>query len=117
MRSDEARSERATSDRKVSREFVQAHRKTPPLGTGQVDLHDDGRGPGEALTHTEQSVRNEHPCPARRPHEQERNGHREEPAGYEHVFTAKAIGKPASEIVRERLRYAEDNDEGKDGAS
>src|ERR671925_387772 len=39
----------------------------------EVDLHDHGRGPREALVHAEQNVRRDDPRPARRPHHEEGN--------------------------------------------
>ena len=57
------------------------------------------------------SVREQHPVPARRPHQQERHRDGDQPPGDQHVLAAEAVRQPAGAVVRERLRDAEHDDE------
>ena len=104
-------SKRGAGDGHVSGEFVQAHRQPAPLMAHEIDLHDHGRRPREALTDAQQRVRHENPVPARRPHQDERHRYRDDPAGDEHLLPPDPIRQPARGVVRERLGHAEYDDE------
>ena len=65
--------ERAQRDGEVAGELVEAHREAAPFRADEVDLHDDRRRPGEPLADAEEHVREEHPGPRRRPHQEERH--------------------------------------------
>jgi hypothetical protein len=114
LRRHEARRQRGQSQGEVTRELVQAHGETAALRADQVDLHDDGRRPCEALARAEQHVGEEHPVPGRRPHQQEGYGHGHQPARHQHRLASDAVGEPAREVVREGLHDPEDHDEGED---
>ena len=99
----------------VPRELVQAHRETAALGAHEVDLHDDRCRPAEPLVDAEQHVRKNHPCPARRPDEQERDGNAGEPAGDQDALATHPIREPAGGEVGGGLHRAEADEERKRG--
>ena len=63
------------------------------------------------------SVREEHPFPGRRPHQQKWHGHRDQPPRDEHALAPEPIGQAARAVVRERLRDAEYDDERQHGGA
>jgi len=53
--------------------LVETHGQTAPVRADQVDLHDDGGGPGQALVDAQQDVRGDDPTPRGRPDQQQRH--------------------------------------------
>ena len=98
-------------DRAVAGGLVESHRQAALAGADEVDLHDDGGRPGEALVDAEQHVGEDHPSPRRRPDQQQRNGDGDEPAGDQHGFAAEAVGPGAGEEVGGGLGDAEGDDD------
>ena len=76
-------------------------------GPDQVDLHDDGGGPGQALVDAEQHVGGDDPSPGRGPDQQQRHGKADQPARDEDGFAAEAVGQGAGEVVGGGLGDAE----------
>jgi hypothetical protein len=92
--------------------FVKTHRQAAAMRSDQVNLHDDGRGPGQALVDAEQHVREDDPIPGGTPDEQ--RGHREsdQPARDQHGLAAVAIRHGSGEEVGDGLGGAEGHDVG-----
>ena len=95
--------------------LVEAHGQSTAAGADEVDLHDDGGGPGQSLADAEQDVRGHHHPPSWRPDEQQRDGYGDQPAGHQHRFAAVALGPGAGEVVGQCLREAEGEDVGERG--
>jgi len=91
--------------------LVQTHGQSTPPRTGQVDLHDHRRGPGETLAHAKQDVGEEDPVPGARPHEEERNGQGDQPPRHQNWLASHVVGQTSGEIVRECLGDTEGDDE------
>ena len=98
-------------NRHVSGELIQAHRQPASLRTDEVNLHDDGRRPGQTLADAEQEIRKQDPVPARRPHEED--GHRDgdQPSGHQHVLATYTVRQSAGAVICDRLRHPEHDDE------
>src|SRR5262245_384618 len=75
--------ERSASERTIPGELVETHREAAPRAADEIDLHDHRRGPREPLADTEERVRYQNPGPRGRPHQEERHGHRDDPANDE----------------------------------
>jgi hypothetical protein len=71
---DEAGEVGGEGDRQVAGGFVEAHGQPAALRSGQVDLHDDGGRPAQALVDPEQDVGGDDPAPGGRPDDQQRYG-------------------------------------------
>src|SRR4029450_5484274 len=95
----------------VSGELVQAHREPTPRRSDEVDLHDHGRRPREPLTDTQKPIRDEHPRPRWRPHEEEWYWDGHEPPAYKDLSAPNAIGESSSQVVGNCLRRAKHDDE------
>ena len=108
---DVAGGEGGEGDGAVAGGFVEAHGEPAAGRADEVDLHDHGGRPGEALVDAEQHVGEHHPAPRRRPHQQQRDRQADEPAGDEHRLAAEAVGEGAGEEVGRRLDDAEGDDE------
>ena len=83
-------------DAAVAGGLVEPEREAAALRADEVDLHDDGHRPGQALVDAEQDVGGDDPGPARRDGDQQRHGQRDRPAGDQQP--------PAPEPLRERAR-------------
>ena len=103
--------ERRSRHREIPCKLVQAHRQSAALRPREIDLHDHGRGPGEALADAEQQIGKQNPGPGRRPHQDEWHGHRNEPARDEDQLAADSVRQMPRKIIGERLADAEDDDE------
>ena len=112
---DVAGGQRGEGEGPVAGRFVEAHGEPAALGADEVDLHDDGGGPREALVDAEQDVGGDDPAPARRPDQQQRHRDADDPAGDEHRLAPVAVRQGAGEEVRDRLHRAERGDEGEPG--
>src|SRR5579864_1021531 len=73
--------QRGDGDGAVPGGLVQAHGQAAAGGARQVDLHDHGGGPGQALVDAEQHVGEDDPSPAGPEGQQERDGYPDEPSG------------------------------------
>src|SRR6266540_2864592 len=102
-------------ERGVAGGFVESHREATASRADQVDLHDDGGGPGQPLVDAEQDVRGDDPAPGRCPDQQERYRDGDEPAGEQDGFAAVAVGQGAGEEVDGGLGGAEGEDVGQRG--
>jgi len=91
---------------------LRPHRQTPVPRASEIDLHDDGCRPGQALAHAKEGVGYEYPIPTWSPHQEEGDGRCNQPAGDENVLPTETIGELTSGVVGERLCHPEDNDEG-----
>ena len=107
----ETRGERCRSDGTVAGRFVETHGEPPAGRPGEVDLHDDRGRPGEPLVDAQEDVREHHPRPGRRPDEEKRHRHPDEPAGDEDGLAAEAIGQRSCDEVRRCLHRTEGEDE------
>ena len=114
-RRDVTRGERGAAHGEVACELVEAHREATPLGAGEVDLHDDRGRPRESLADAKQDVGGEDPIPRRRPHEEEWNGHGDQPPRDKNDLAAEAVGEAPRGVVGQRLGHAEHDNEGQDG--
>src|SRR5262249_15545473 len=103
-----------TRHRHIAGTLVQTHRQAAAPGAHQVNLHDHRRRPCEALADPEQHVRGKDPVPTRCPHQKERHRCGNQPSRDEHPFSPHAIGQPAREVIGQRLRHAEHDDERQD---
>src|SRR5579883_3212962 len=92
--------------------LVEAHGQAAAAGSDQVDLHDDGGGPGQALVDAEQHVREHDPAPRGSVDQQCGHGQCDQPAGDEHGLAPVAVGQGAGEEVGDRLGRAEGGDVG-----
>jgi hypothetical protein len=70
---------RRDADSKIAGELVDAHCKTASLRTDEIDLHDHGHRPAEALIDPEQHVGEDDPAPCRGEHQEK--GHRNRDLG------------------------------------
>ena len=86
------------------------HREPAPRAPDEVDLHDHERGRRQPVVDAEDEVRGPTRI-RRRPHQQERNGHADDPAGDHHGLAADPVAEPAGGEVRHRLRQPERGDE------
>ncbi len=114
---DVARGEGGERDGQVARGLVEAHGETPLPGPDEVDLHDHGRGPRQALVDPEQDVGRDDPRPARGRDDEERHRHGEEPAEDEHLASTQPVGEPTRGEVRDGLDDPERRDEREGGAA
>jgi hypothetical protein len=112
---DPAGGERGDGDGAVAGGLVEAHGEAAACGADEVDLHDDGGRPGEPLVDAEQDVGEHHPAPRGRPHQQERDGDADEPAGDQHGLAAVPVREGAGEEVGGGLDDAERGDEREGG--
>jgi hypothetical protein len=101
-------------DSQVSGGLVQAERETSPDGADEIDLHDDGHRPGEALSGTEEEIGGDDRLPRRSERDQRSNGEHEHPPGDEDTLSPPSFGERAGEKIRESLRGAEGRDERED---
>ena len=98
-------------DAAVAGRLIEPEREAAPLGPDEVDLHDHGHRPRQALVDTEQDVGGDDPAPARRDGDQQRDGQRDRPAGDQQTPAAEPLREYAGAEVGERLREAEGDDE------
>ena len=98
-------------DAAVAGGLVEPEREAAPPRTDEVDLHDHGHGPRQALVDAQQHVRGDDPAPARRRGDQQRDGEREHPAGDQQPAPPEPGGEAAGAQVRERLGQPERDDE------
>jgi hypothetical protein len=91
--------------------LVQPHRQPAPARPDEIDLHDDGGGPGQPLADAEQHIRGDDPTPTKGPDEQQRHGERDQPAGDQDGFAAVPVRPGACQVVGDGLRDAEGEDE------
>ena len=112
---DVAGGERRAGHGEVAGELVEPHRQAPPGRAREVDLHDDRGRPGEALADAEEPIRDQHPAPRGRPHEEEGHRCRDRPADEQDPLSADPIGEVSGQVVRRRLDDAEHDDERQDG--
>ena len=108
---------RARGQRYVARELVHAHRQSALSRTDEVDLHNDRRRPRQALADAEQHVRHEHPIPRRRPHQEERHGHRDEPPRDQQTLAPPAVREPARPVIGEGFGHTKHDDERQHGGA
>ena len=99
-------------DGEVAGGLVEAHGQAAAGRADEVDLHDDGGGPGQALVDAEQDVGGDDPAPGRRPDQQQRHGQADQPAGDQDGFAAVPVGQGAGGEVGQGLGDAERDDEG-----
>ena len=104
-----------TGDGEVAGGFVEAHGQAAAVRAGEVDLHDDGGGPGQALVDAEQHVSGDDPTPRRRPNNHQRYGDADEPTGEQDRFAAVAVGQGAGEEVGDGFGGAEGENVGQRG--
>ena len=102
-------------DGAVAGGFVESHREAAAGGPDEVDLHDDRRRPGESLVDAEQDVGEDDPAPTRCEHQDERDGHGDDPAGDEDGFASDSIREGSGEEVGRGFHGAERDDEGERG--
>ena len=102
-------------DGEVAGGLVEAHGQAAAGRADEVDLHDDGGGPGQALVDAEQDVGGDDPAPGRCPDQHERDGQADQPAGDQDGFAAVAVGQGAGEEVGDGLGDAERDDVGQRG--
>ena len=95
--------ERGERHRPVAGKFIQAHCEPAPLGPCEVNLHDDGGRPSETLAHAQEHVGDQDPVPRRRPHENERDRNRDEPAAHQNGLPTHGVREATGEIVGDRL--------------
>ncbi len=107
--------QRGRGDGGIPGGLVQSHRESPPGRADEVDLHHHGGGPGQSLADAEQHVGEDHPAPRGCPDEQQRHREGDQPPGDEHRFAPVPVGEGAGEVVGDRLRQAEDEDERQPG--
>jgi hypothetical protein len=108
---DPARHECGERDGAVAGGLIDPYRQTTPDRADEVDLHDHGRRPGQALVHTEQEVRRDDPRPRRGEDDHQRHGQADEPAGDEDRLAAEAVGQCTRGEVGRRLGEPEGHDE------
>jgi len=101
-------------DRDVSCRFIDAHGQPTPRRSHQVNLHNDGGGPTQALVDAQQHIGEDHPSPGRSKDDEERHGQPNQPADHQHPLAPDAITESAREEVGSRFHDAEAHDEGKD---
>ena len=111
VRGDVAGRQRRDRDGTVAGGFVEPHRQAALRGSGEVDLHDHRGGPGHALAHAEQHVGDQDPTPRGRGHQQQRDGHGDQPTGDENRFAPEAVAQRARDEVSDGLRGTERDDE------
>jgi hypothetical protein len=95
--------------------LVEAEREAAAARADEVDLHDHGHGPGEALVGAEQDVGGDDPRPARRDGDQQRDRQRERPARDQQTPAAEALGQRSGTEVGQRLGEPEGDDESEHG--
>ena len=95
----------------VARRLVQPEGKAPVPRTDEVDLHQHGRRPGQALVDPEQDVGRDDPTPVGRQDQQERDGQTDEPAGDQDRLPPDAIRQRSGDEVGDRLGQAERDEE------
>ena len=115
MGGDRTGGQRGKGDGAIAGGFVETEGQAPAGGADEVDLHDDGGGPGHALVEAEQDVGGDDPAPVRRPDQQERDGDGDEPAGEEDRLAADPVGQGAGGEVGQGLGGTEGDDEGRRG--
>ena len=98
--------------REIAGELIESHCCTTIVRSRQIDLHNDGGRPGQALADTEQEVSNDHPTPGRCPHEHERHGNRDDPASDQYCLAAIYVRKSTGEIIGQCFADAKNGDEG-----
>jgi len=81
------------ADREIAGELVEADRQAARFRSDEINLHDHRHRPGEPLIDAEQGVGGDHPFPAWRPHEHERDGQTEQPTEHQHALPPPHIGK------------------------
>ena len=113
-RCERAAGEGGDRDAEVAGRLVQPEGEAAAGRPGEVDLHDDGHGPGEALVDAEQDVGRDDEAPRRREADEQRHRQRHEPAEHEQPLAADAVGERAGPEVGDGLREAEGDDEGQD---
>src|SRR5215472_804550 len=96
---------------KVASEFIEANSQTARFGAYQIDLHDNGHRPCEALIDAEQRVGSNNPFPTWCPHHHERHRQSEQPADNEHALPAPNVGKMAGHKIGKRLDDAKTDNE------
>ena len=104
---DEPGQERHAGDGDIARRLVQAKGEPAVPRTDEVDLHQDGGRPRQALVDPEEDVRGDDPGPVRRQDQHERDRHPDEPAGNENGLPPDAIGQRSGDEIRDGLGQAE----------
>jgi hypothetical protein len=90
-------------DAAVAGRFVETEGQAAPARSDEVDLHDDGHGPGQPLVDAEQDVRGHDPAPAGRHGDQDWDREGKRPAGYQQPPPAGALRERPGAEVGERL--------------
>jgi hypothetical protein len=101
-------------DSAVASGLVEAEGKPAALWADEVDLHDDGHRPGEALVDAEQGVGGDDPGPAGGDGDQQRHRQGDRPTEDQQPSSPEPLGSDACGEVGERLGEAEGDDERKD---
>src|SRR5205809_888980 len=81
-------------------------RQLTPRRAHEIDLHDHGRGPTQALVDTEQDVGEHDPPPARRPDDEQRHREPREPPRDEQRLASDPVGEMPGKQVGQRFDYA-----------
>ena len=104
---DEPGQECHAGDGDVARSLVQAEREPAVPRTDEVDLHQDGGRPRQALVDPEQDIRGDDPRPIRGQDQHERDRNPDEPACNEDGLPPDAIGQRSCDEIRDGLGQAE----------
>jgi hypothetical protein len=101
---------RGGGDGEIAGGLVESHGQAAAGRSNEVDLHDDGGGPGQALVDAEQDVGGDDPPPRGCPDQQQRDRQADQPPGNEDGFAAVPVRQGTGGQVRRGLGDAERDD-------